>query len=219
MLLISNARARHISMDSQTCSISLFLRVIYPKTGTHFSVTRTKFETYCFYENASRYRLKFRNFIKISMVGILLSIGCFSVSAFARDLASDPNAVLPVDALIITTSAGDFHFTIEVADDESERSQGLMFRKSMLPTHGMLFDFGVSRSVFMWMENTPLSLDMVFVREDGSVARIERKTTPYSRKVISSGENVTYVLELNAGIARQIGLKRGDKLSFSSIEQ
>ena len=131
---------------------------------------------------------------------------------------ADPNAVFPVETLTLITKNGDFEFTVEIADDDKERSQGLMLRETMLPTHGMLFDFGRNADVFMWMENTPLSLDMVFIKPDGSIARIARKTTPFSRDIISSGEPVSHVLELNAGIATQIGLKAGDKVIHTDFD-
>ncbi len=125
----------------------------------------------------------------------------------------DPNAVFPVETLEIITGSGKFKFSIEIADDTRERSRGLMFRETMLPTHGMLFDFGETTVVSMWMQNTPLSLDMVFVRENGSVARVENETTPFSQSIITSGEPVSHVLELKAGMAKQIGLKEGDLLN------
>jgi len=125
---------------------------------------------------------------------------------------SDPSAQFPVEALEIVTSNGTFEFSVEIADDSKERSQGLMFRETMLPTHGMLFDFGKTSPIMMWMKNTPLSLDMLFINEDGKIVRVASNTEPFSTKIISSGEPVSHVLELNAGIAKQIGVKPGDKI-------
>lgn len=124
----------------------------------------------------------------------------------------DPAAVFPVEALEIVTSNGSFRFSVEIADESEERSRGLMFRETMLPTHGMLFDFGETAPIMMWMKNTPLSLDMLFIKEDGTIARIADNTTPFSTAIISSGEPVSHVLELNAGIAKQIGAKPGDRV-------
>ena len=142
---------------------------------------------------------------------------CFFTIAFgqhlqSRELRADPNAVFPVEDIKIETPAGLFAFTVEIADDDQERSRGLMERETMLATHGMLFDFGDPRPVQMWMANTPMSLDMVFVRPDGIVARVEERTTPFSRKIIPSGSPVSHVLELRAGLARQIGLGKGSRL-------
>ncbi|MEM9332645.1 MAG: DUF192 domain-containing protein [Pseudomonadota bacterium] len=152
-----------------------------------------------------------RLFVSMLVLGCLAVSGAILSTAHA-ELKADPNAVLPTETLAVTTSAGEFTFTIEVADEDAERQQGLMFRETMLPTHGMLFEFQKTQVIYMWMENTVLSLDMIFIRPDGSVARIEENTKPYSRRVISSGEPVSHVLELNAGMSRLIGLKRGDKV-------
>lgn len=157
--------------------------------------------------------------------GLAVVLVCLFVFAasdlFARSVAKDPNATLPQEELLIETGNGEFTFSAEIADDPDERSQGLMFREQMLPTHGMLFDFGWSEPVIMWMKNTPLALDMVFVREDGTVARVASNTVPFSLDHIPSGEPVAFVLELNAGIAAQIGLKKGDVIrhrKFGNVE-
>lgn len=158
-------------------------------------------------------------FFKIKPFGILCVLVCLlllqPLDAFAKAPNADPQSIYPVETLEIKTKAGSFTFTVEIADEPHERSRGLMFRETMLPTHGMLFDFGQSSVVTMWMQNTPLSLDMVFIREDGTVARITTNTTPLSRDIITSGEAVSHVLELNAGMARQIGLSPGDKINHN----
>ena len=152
--------------------------------------------------------------------GLVLAFLVFLSTAFANP-EPDPNAVFPVETLSLKTSAGEFAFSIEVADEEKERQQGLMFRETMLPTHGMLFEFGEPQHVYMWMENTPLPLDMIFIRPDGTVSSIAANTVPMSRSIIASTEMVSHVLELNAGMARQIGLKSGDVVLhrfFNNIE-
>lgn len=120
--------------------------------------------------------------------------------------------VLPAEKLVVKTAQGSFEFEVEIADEAFEQARGLMFRKQMPPRRGMLFDFGAPRTVTMWMQNTLLSLDMVFATKDGAVVRIAERTQPRSEAIITSGQPVTHVLELNAGIARLIGLKTGDKL-------
>ncbi len=91
-------------------------------------------------------------------------------------------------------------------------AQGLMFRRSMAPDRGMLFDFERTEPVAMWMKNTYLPLDMLFIRADGTVARIAADTEPLSTRTITSGEPVLGVLELNAGTAARLGLHPGDKV-------
>jgi uncharacterized membrane protein (UPF0127 family) len=110
------------------------------------------------------------------------------------------------------TDLGEFTLSIELAATESERSKGLMHRTEMNRGHGMLFRFDKTRMVQMWMKNTPLSLDMVFIDELGQVKHIARNTIPQSTKIISSRSPVRYVLEINAGIAEELGIKRGQRL-------
>jgi len=140
-----------------------------------------------------------------------------STIAFAQP-SPDPNATFPVEFLEIKTDSGSFKFSAEIADDSDERSRGLMFRETMLPTHGMLFDFGETSPVMMWMKNTPMSLDMIFIRENGTVARIASDTVPFSQSIVSSGEPISHVLELKAGMAKQIGLKAEDKVIHRFFE-
>lgn len=162
------------------------------------------------HDNYNTFILKIRAFFLCLVLAIIFCFSQFTQSN--AEPAVDPNAVFSVEVLAIVTSTGRFEFSVEIADDTNERSQGLMFREEMLPTHGMLFDFGETSPVAMWMKNTPLSLDMVFIKHDGIVARVANKTTPFSQAIISSGEPVSHVLELNAGMANQIGLKAGDRV-------
>ncbi len=115
--------------------------------------------------------------------------------------------------LTIVSQGGQRHaFQVEVARNDADRAQGLMFRRSMAADRGMLFDFGRVEPVSMWMQNTYLSLDMLFVRPDGTIARIAPNTEPLSTRTIPSGEPVIAVLELNAGTAARLGIKAGDRL-------
>lgn len=118
-----------------------------------------------------------------------------------------------LEALSIVTQAGQRQaFQVEVARNDADRAQGLMYRRSMAPDRGMLFDFGRVEPVSMWMQNTYLSLDMLFVRPDGTIARIAANTEPLSTRTIPSGEPVLAVLELNAGTAAKLGIKPGDRI-------
>jgi len=103
-------------------------------------------------------------------------------------------------------------FQVEVARNDADRAQGLMFRRSMAPDRGMLFDFAKVEPVSMWMQNTYISLDMLFIRPDGTIARIAAHTEPLSTRTIPSGEPVLAVLELNAGTAAKLGIKPGDRV-------
>ncbi|MEF2074966.1 DUF192 domain-containing protein [Consotaella aegiceratis] len=98
------------------------------------------------------------------------------------------------------------------ADTPDERATGLVNRNSMPADHGMLFEFGESRPVTMWMKNTLIPLDMLFMDEDGRVTRIATNARPLSLALIPSGEPVRYVLELNGGSAARYGAAVGDQL-------
>lgn len=120
---------------------------------------------------------------------------------------------LPVSELFIDTSAGERHrFRVYEARTPAERSRGLMFVTDLAFDEGMLFDSGRVEHASMWMRNTPLSLDMLFVFPDGEIARIERETVPYSRTIIPSGRPVRAVVELNGGIAAELGIRAGDRV-------
>jgi uncharacterized membrane protein (UPF0127 family) len=114
----------------------------------------------------------------------------------------------------LTISKQDKHvtFQVEVADNDNTRALGLMFRTKMPENEGMIFDFGESRPVYMWMQNTYVSLDMLFINEQGQVHHIVESTTPLSRSLIGSGGPVRYVLEVKAGTVKRHQLKKGDQV-------
>jgi uncharacterized protein len=118
-----------------------------------------------------------------------------------------------LETLSIAMQAGQRQtFKVEVARNDADRAQGLMFRRSMPADQGMLFDFARVEPVSMWMQNTYLPLDMLFIRADGTIARIAANTEPLSTRTIPSGEPVLAVLELNAGTAAKLGIKPGDRV-------
>jgi uncharacterized protein len=110
----------------------------------------------------------------------------------------------------VDTDTGRHVFSVELADTPQLRARGLMYRESMARDHGMLFDFERDQEVAMWMQNTYIPLDMIFILSDGTVHRIARDTTPFSTETIASQGAVRAVLEVNAGVAREIGLQPGD---------
>lgn len=126
--------------------------------------------------------------------------------------------VFPKDTLSIQTKAGKtYEFSIELAISEAQREYGLMYRKEMAPDHAMLFDFGTAQPVSMWMENTVLPLDMLFIQADGTVWAIRQNAVPYSRDIIDSNGPVKFVLELNAGRVKALGIRIGDKVVSKRI--
>ncbi len=114
--------------------------------------------------------------------------------------------------LAVISATGRHQFNIEVAATPSQRSQGLMWRRSLAPNAGMLFDFDAPEPVTMWMKNTYIGLDMLFIGDDGRIVNIARNTTPHSLAMISSLGPVRAVLELAAGTAERLGLRAGDRI-------
>ncbi|RFC62984.1 DUF192 domain-containing protein [Fulvimarina endophytica] len=137
---------------------------------------------------------------------VLAGLGLFAASGIAAD-----------DSVRIVTGDTTHVIDAEIADTDEERRTGLMFREEMAPDHGMLFDFGDSREVTMWMENTLIPLDMLFIEEDGTILSIKRNAEPLSRAVIPSGGPVRYVLELNGGAAKRLGIEPGDRVEHELI--
>jgi uncharacterized membrane protein (UPF0127 family) len=116
--------------------------------------------------------------------------------------------------LEIATKTGVRVFSIELAVTDEERAKGLMFRKEVPEGYGMLFDFKKEQQVSMWMKNTLVSLDMIFISDNGRIARVAERTTPESEAIISSGQPVRAVLEVVAGTARKMGIAAGDKVAY-----
>ena len=131
--------------------------------------------------------------------------------------------IIPTDALTqsqklvsesveISTERGHFPFEIEIADQPEERTIGLMNRSQLDPRGGMLFVFDRPQIIQMWMKNTLISLDMVFIDASGSVVDVAERTVPHSLAVVASRQKASFVLELAGGMASFIGLKPGDTL-------
>lgn len=114
------------------------------------------------------------------------------------------------EMLTIVTDAGPVKLSVEVARTAREKALGLMFRQDLAARTGMLFPYDEASDLTMWMRNTYISLDMIFIREDGQIARIERNTEPFSEKIIAAGTPVTAVLEIAGGEADRLGIEAGD---------
>ncbi|SMO82465.1 DUF192 domain-containing protein [Solitalea koreensis] len=103
---------------------------------------------------------------------------------------------------------------IEIADDEQQREQGLMYRKSMSDTEGMLFKFSKSEPQSFWMHNTYISLDIIYVNENKEIVKIYKEAKPLSDQGLDSEKNAQYVVEVIGGFCDKFGVKEGDKISF-----
>ena len=116
------------------------------------------------------------------------------------------------EKLAIVTATGSHPFTVEVMRTDPEREKGLMYRRFMPADRGMLFDFKKVEPVMMWMKNTYIPLDMVFIGPDGRVVSTAENAEPLSERVIPSGGAVLGVLEVNAGTLARIAVKPGDRV-------
>ena len=112
--------------------------------------------------------------------------------------------------LVIETSKGKFPFTIELAMTEAQMEQGLMYRRELAPDAGMLFDYRSPETITMWMKNTFIPLDMVFIGVDGKVVDFRERAVPFSLETIASKVPARAVLEVNSGTVQRLGLQVGD---------
>ncbi len=139
--------------------------------------------------------------VAVAAVGVL----CAFAGASARAASFQP--------LEIVTKSGVQVFSVEMATTDEEKETGLMYRKELPDGKGMLFDFSPERQVSMWMKNTYIPLDMIFIRADGRILRIAENTEPLSTKIISSGGPAKGVLEVIAGTAQKYGIAPGDRVA------
>jgi len=123
------------------------------------------------------------------------------------------------DTLTLVTSSGEYKFNVEVAATRDQQARGLMFRRSMGAREGMLFIYDEKQYVSMWMRNTYISLDMIFIRADGKVHRVEALTEPLSERIIESGDKISGVLEVVGGTAAKLNLKPGDVVRHGAFKR
>jgi uncharacterized membrane protein (UPF0127 family) len=114
--------------------------------------------------------------------------------------------------LTIDAASGQFEFQVEMAVSPEQRGRGLMFREELAEDRGMLFDFGRLQQASMWMRNTYVPLDMLFIDPEGRITQIAADIRPLSDAVIASREPVRAVLELRAGVTAKLGIKPGDRV-------
>jgi uncharacterized membrane protein (UPF0127 family) len=145
---------------------------------------------------------------RISFLFAALALLFAPVAAFGQ---SEPQS-LPTSGLEIAGKSGVHALVVEVAVTPDQQATGLMFRKSLPEGRGMLFDFKEDREISMWMKNTFVPLDMIFIRRDGTVHSIAENTTPESLKPIYSRGPARAVLEVVAGTVRRLGIAPGDRV-------
>lgn len=143
--------------------------------------------------------------VAMMLAAALAVLATLGVSPAARAASVQP--------LEIATRSGVQVFSVEMATTEEEKQTGLMYRKELPDGKGMLFDFSPEQQISMWMKNTYISLDMIFIRADGRILRIAENTEPHSTRIISSGGLARGVLEVIAGTAQKYGIQPGDRVA------
>lgn len=128
-------------------------------------------------------------------------------------VTADDTVHFPTVLLVVTQGEVHTTFLVEVATSAEQIARGLMFRESMDDRSGMLFVLPKPQKVSMWMKNTPLALDMIFADVNGNVKFMQRDTQPYSEELISYGDDIQYVLELNAGTASKLKISKEARIS------
>jgi uncharacterized membrane protein (UPF0127 family) len=151
--------------------------------------------------NSDRLRSELRAGLLAVLVAALVSFASFGARAAS------------VQPLEIVTRSGVQVFSVEMATTEEEKTTGLMYRKDLPDGKGMLFDFSPEQQISMWMKNTYIPLDMIFIQADGRILRIAENTEPMSTKIISSGGLAKGVLEVIAGTAQKYGIAPGDRVA------
>lgn len=151
----------------------------------------------------------------------LLAAGSLAACGATPSNRADPPAVrtapsgLDLVALIVQGQGRSHAFIVEMARTPAQQERGLMNRHALAPDAGMLFPFDPPRPASFWMRNTLIPLDMVFIRPDGSIARVAANTVPMSEAPVAVAEPLTAVLEIRGGRAAELGIREGDRVSWN----
>ena len=155
-----------------------------------------------------------RDFLRTMALAAMLA--CAAATG-ALACANPPQPELPRSALLIDTATGQEGFSVEVARTPEQKSCGLMLRQRLGHGEGMLFVHQPPSEAWMWMQNTPIPLDMIFISPMGRIVHIIRNTRPFSMETIGTAEIVSGVLEVRAGTVDRLGIKLGDKVRHQAF--
>jgi hypothetical protein len=150
----------------------------------------------------------------IVRLALVLPILLATLIAVGATFAAGENVRFPRGTATISTGERKVVLRVEVARTDAQRQQGLMNRRSLGRDAGMVFQFPRATSGAFWMKNTLIPLDMIFIRADGTIARIAANTTPGSLQPVPAGEPVVAVLELRGGRAAELGIRAGDRVEW-----
>ncbi|MEO9599929.1 DUF192 domain-containing protein [Parasphingorhabdus sp.] len=157
--------------------------------------------------------------LSLMLISIAAISGCHARTG--ETAASNPNSELPLSEaglnqvpLNIQSSQATHAFVVEVAESSAQQAQGLMFRTKLASDKGMIFPFAEDRVASFWMKNTVISLDIIFIRRDGTIESIAANTVPYSLAPVRSNGPIATVLEIAAGRANELGIAPGDTVTW-----
>src|ERR687884_622793 len=146
----------------------------------------------------------------VSLRPLLALLLVFAIGASAT--LAQPLQTFPTSELTIESASGRHKFHVELATTPAQREQGLMFRRGLAPDAGMLFDFRQPSPVSMWMKNTFIPLDMLFIDNQGRIINIAERAVPQSLDTVAAAAPARAVLELNGGTAARLGIRPGDRV-------
>ncbi len=132
-------------------------------------------------------------------------------------LAGTASADCAVDRVDLRGDWGRARFTVELADDHDELSLGLMHRDFLPLSSGMLFAFDAPQRAVFWMKNTRIPLDILFMTPTGKVTKIHENAIPFDETHIDGGEGIKFVLEINGGLSRRLGIDEGSELRHPAV--
>jgi uncharacterized protein len=156
--------------------------------------------------------------VMLAITGVSLTTNLLGTGLSRELVRKSPQPQASLEKVEILSGATAHTFQAEVMKTMEERGKGLMFRQFMPQDRGMLFDFMRDEPVTMWMRNTYIPLDMLFIKADGTILRIHERAQPLDETTISSGGDVRFVLEINGGLAAKLGIKAGDKVRYPLIK-
>ncbi len=152
-------------------------------------------------------------FHALTLAAFAVAMPLASTATFAQTEITHAQPHLATVPLTIATAKGTIRFKVELAQTDAQQEAGLMFRTSVPAHGGMIFPMQPVREATFWMKNTVIPLDMVFIRQDGTIARITT-AKELTTSIDDSGEPVAAVLELGAGRAASFGIHEGDRVTW-----
>lgn len=164
--------------------------------------------------NPARFQLTSR-LLPLFLAGAAFTVLFIMLVFTPSSLRAEPLQTFSTATLTIVSGGKPHPFTVELATTDPQRVQGLMFRPTLAPDHGMLFLYSRARVINMWMKNTYIPLDMLFLNSEGRIVALHERAVPESLQTISSGIRVRAVIEVPGGTVQRLGIRIGDQVKSS----